>query len=43
MVLRIEDYMWAPVSGVFDKLGEVGVFSYLVYSCSKCFVMLELI
>ena len=26
VVLRIEDYTWAPVSGVFDKLREVGVY-----------------
>ena len=31
VVLRIEDYTWALVSGVFDKLREVGVLSYLVY------------
>ena len=31
-VLRIEYYTWAPVSGVFDKLREVGVLSYLFYS-----------
>ena len=31
MVLRIEDYTWAPVSGVFDKLRKVGVLSYLLY------------
>ena len=38
VVLRIEDYTWAPVSGVFDKLREVGVSSYLFYSWFKCFV-----
>ena len=27
-----EDYAWAPVWGSFDKLREVGVLSYLVYS-----------
>ena len=27
VVLHIEDYTWAPVSGVFDKLCEVGVLS----------------
>ena len=32
VVLHIEDYTWAPVSGVFDKLREVGVLSYLFYS-----------
>ena len=43
VVLRIEDYTWASVSGVFDKLREVGVLSYLSYTLFKCFVMLELI
>ena len=38
MVLHIEDYMWAPVLGVFDKLREVGVLSYLSYTLFKCFV-----
>ena len=38
MVLRNEDYTWAPVSGVFEKLREVGVLSYLVYFRFKCFV-----
>ena len=32
VVLHIEDYMWASVSGVFDKLCEVGVLSYLSYT-----------
>ena len=27
-----EDYAWAPIWGSFDKLREVGVLSYLVYS-----------
>ena len=43
MVLRIENYTWAPVSGVFDKLREVGVLSYLSYTLFTCFVMLKLI
>ena len=43
MVLRIEDYTWAPVSGVFDKLSEVGVLSYLFYPLFKCFVILVLV
>ena len=43
MVLHIEDYTWAPVSGVFDKLHEVGVLSYLFYPLFKCFVMLVLV
>ena len=37
-VLHIVDYTWAPVLGVFDKLHEVGVSSYLFYSWFKCFV-----
>ena len=32
VVLHIEDYTWAPVSRVFDKLCEVGVLSYLCYT-----------
>ena len=36
--LRDESFAWAPVSGVFDKLHEVGVSSYLFYSWFKCFV-----
>ena len=43
VVLHIEDYTWAPVSGVFDKLREVGVLSYLSYTLFKCFVTLVLI
>ena len=43
VVLHIEDYTWAPVSGVFEKLHEVGVLSYLFYTLFKCFVMFELI
>ena len=43
VVIHIEDYTWAPISGVFDKLREVGVLSYLFYPLFKCFVMLELI
>ena len=38
VVLHIEDYTWAPVSGVFNKLREVGVSSYLLYFLFKCFV-----
>ena len=38
VVLRIEDYTWALVSGVFDKLREVGVLSYLLYLLFKYFV-----
>ena len=32
VALRIEAYTWAPVLGVFGKLYEVGVSSYLFYS-----------
>ena len=38
VVLCIEDYTWAPVSGSFDKIREVGVLSYLIYPLFKCFV-----
>ena len=38
VVLRNEGYAWAPVSGSFDKLREVGVLSYLFYPFLKCFV-----
>ena len=38
VVLRGEDYTWAPVLGSFDKLHEVGVLSYLSYTLIKCFV-----
>ena len=38
VILRGEGYAWAPVLGSFDKLLEVGVFSYLVYFLFKCFV-----
>ena len=37
-VLRCEDNAWTPILGVFDKLREVGVSSYLFYSWFKCFV-----
>ena len=41
--LRIETYAWAPVSGVFDKLREVGVSSYLGFTlCLSVFTMFEL-
>ena len=43
VVLHIKDYTWALVSGVFDKLREVGVLSYLSYPFFKCFVMLVLV
>ena len=38
MVLRSEGFAWAPVSGSFEKLCEVGVLSYLIYPLFKCFV-----
>ena len=38
VVLRGEGNAWAPVSGSFDKLREVGVLSYLSYTLFKCFV-----
>ena len=41
--LRIETYAWAPVLGVFDKLREVGVLSYLGFTlCLSVFMMFEL-
>ena len=43
VVLRGKGNAWAPVLGVFDKLLDVGVLSYLSYTLFKCFVMLELI
>ena len=36
--------MWTPVLGVFDKLREVGVSSYLIFTlCLSVFMMFELI
>ena len=32
MVLCSEGFAWVPISGSFDKLREVGVLSYFVYS-----------
>ena len=32
---RCESYAWVPETGSFDKLREVGVFSYSVYFRSK--------
>ena len=41
--LHIEIYVWAPVLGVFDKLREVGVSSYLGFTlCLSVFTMFEL-
>ena len=37
-VLRSEANAWAPVLRSFDKLREVGVLSYLIYTLVKCFV-----
>ena len=31
-------YTWVPVLWSFEKLQEVGVFSYLIYPLFKCFV-----
>ena len=31
-------YTWVPILWSFDKLQEVGVFSYLIYPLFKCFV-----
>ena len=36
VVLCGEDNAWIPVLGVFDKLHEVGVLSYLSYPLFKC-------
>ena len=36
VVLHSEAYAWAPVLGIFDKLREVGVLSYLFYPLFKC-------
>ena len=42
--LSIETYVWAPVFGVFDKLREVGVSSYLSFTLYlSVFMMFELI
>ena len=38
MVLHSEGFALVLVLGVFDKLREVGVLSYLFYSLFKCFV-----
>ena len=41
--LRGETYAWTPVLGVFDKLREVGVSSYLGLTlCLSVFTMFEL-
>ena len=43
VALCIETYAWAPVLGVFDKLREVEVLSYLGFTlCLSVFMMLEL-
>ena len=42
VVLRGEAYEWAPVLRVFDKLREVGVSSYLVFTlCLSVFMIFE--
>ena len=38
MVLRSEGFAWVLVLGIFDKLYEVEVLSYLSYTLFKCFV-----
>ena len=43
VVLLGEDNAWTTVLGIFFKLLEVGVSSYLFYPLFKCFVMFELI
>ena len=43
VVLSGEAYAWTPVLGVFDKLREIGVSSYLFYTLIKCFAMFELV
>ena len=41
--LRGEAYAWAPILGVFDKLREVVVFSFLGFTlCLSVFTMFEL-
>ena len=43
VALRGEAYEWALVLGVFDKLREVGVSYYLIFTlCLSVFMMLEL-
>ena len=44
VALRGEAYEWAPVLRSFDKLHEVGVSSYFIFTlCLSVFMMLELI
>ena len=38
VVLRSEGFAWVPVLGIFDKLREVGILSYLSYTLFKYFV-----
>ena len=38
VALRGKGFVWASIWGSFDKLREVGVFSYLLYLLFKCFV-----
>ena len=43
IVLRGEGNAWAPISGVFDKLHEVGVSPYLGFIlCLRAMLMFEL-
>ena len=43
VVLHIEDYTWASVSGVFDKIREVGVFPTCFKPCLSVLLKVELI
>ena len=43
VALHIEDYTWVPVSKVFDKLHEVGVYPTYFTLCLSVFMMLKLI
>ena len=44
VALRSKAYVWVPVLGVFDKLREVGISSYLSFTlCLSVFMMFELI
>ena len=38
VVLRSEGFAWVLVLGIFDKIREVGVLSYLSYTLFKCFI-----
>ena len=38
VVLHSEGFTWVPVSGILNKLREVGISLYLIYPLFKCFV-----